>query len=99
MPTNRCVLKSAKTLTDLDVTQPAIAKPAFALGTRSLSRALALFLALVWRSREALIVVLAMRVVTEAFDLVNTAANAWIIKRRSDFLRTCSHRFTVQKKV
>jgi hypothetical protein len=58
-------------LKGLDMTGPAAQHAAFSLGSRSLTMALALLLALLLRSRLALICVLSMRAGTELLDLTN----------------------------
>jgi hypothetical protein len=58
-------------LKGLDLTNPAAQRAAFSLGSRSLTMALALLLALILRSRLALICMLSMRAGTELLDLFN----------------------------
>jgi hypothetical protein len=57
---------------EVDFSNAAVGRMAFALATRSLTMAIALLLALALKSRLGLIAVLSMRFVTEALDLVNS---------------------------
>jgi hypothetical protein len=61
---------AAAFMKDVDTANPSIHRMIFSLGARSFSMAIALLLALLFKSRLGLIAVLSMRVITEALDMV-----------------------------